>query len=129
MPGIREASILDSIKLMLGVDSDYDVYDNDIVTHINGALFELFQLGVGIHVAAYEIEGSDEKWSDFMGNEPNFMAVKNFVYMRVSLDFDPPTSSFAIDAKQRRIQELAWRLNAQHDRPAIAEAVLVEGEV
>ena len=40
-------SILDTIKKMLGVDSSYDAFDIDIITHINSVFMNLFQIGVG----------------------------------------------------------------------------------
>ena len=38
--------------------------------------------------------------------------------------FDPPATSFLIDAIQRQISELEWRLNIQVDIPIIEEEVV-----
>lgn len=40
-------SIFESIKALLGPDSSYDVFDTDIMIHINTTLSVLTQLGVG----------------------------------------------------------------------------------
>ena len=40
-------SILETIKKLLGPDSSYEVFDEDIIIHINTALADLTQLGVG----------------------------------------------------------------------------------
>ena len=43
-----EESILNDIKKMLGITEDYDVFDTDIMVHINGAIGILNQLGIGV---------------------------------------------------------------------------------
>ena len=40
-------SILTSIKKMLGISEEYDIFDADIVMHINSVFMTLTQLGVG----------------------------------------------------------------------------------
>ena len=42
-----EQSILKSTKNILGIADDYDVFDLQIMTHINSAFSTLTQLGVG----------------------------------------------------------------------------------
>ena len=40
-------SILTSVKKILGIESSYTHFDEDIIIHINSAFFILNQLGVG----------------------------------------------------------------------------------
>ena len=40
-------SILDSIKIILGVDPEYEAFDSEILMAINSALMALTQLGLG----------------------------------------------------------------------------------
>ena len=103
-------SILTSVKKMLGITEDYEHFDPDIIMHINTALMTLTQLGVGPE-NGFTISGKSEEWSDFLRGASNLEAVKSYVYLRVRLLFDPPTSSAVIESMTRQINELDWRLN------------------
>lgn len=102
-------SILDTIKIMLGLEKDYDAFDTEIITYINSALFTLSQLGVGPE-AGFSITGSDEIWSNFIDEKSNLIAVQTYIKLKVQLLFDPPSNSFAVDAINKQIDELTWRL-------------------
>ena len=106
-------SILTSIKKLLGIAEEYTHFDQDIITHINSALFTLTQLGVGPS-AGFSIDDAENVWDDFV-DVSSIEAVKTYVYLNVRLVFDPPTSSTVIDAMNRRLKELEWRLNAAVD--------------
>ena len=102
-------SILDTIKNMLGLEKDYDAFDTEIITYINSALFTLSQLGVGPE-DGFSITDSNEVWSDFIGDTSKFIAVQTFIKLKVQLLFDPPSNSFGVDAIDKQIDELTWRL-------------------
>lgn len=102
-------SILDTIKIMLGLEKDYDAFDIEIVTYINSALFTLSQLGVGPE-EGFSITGYDEIWSNFIDEKSNLIAVQTYIKLKVQLLFDPPSNSFAVDAINKQIDELTWRL-------------------
>ncbi|SRR6266540_646183 len=105
-------SILTSTKKILGIEASYTAFDLDIITHINSVFSTLTQLGVGPTVG-FMIEDATPVWSDFLGSDIRLNAVKTYVYLRVRLLFDPPTTSYAIEAMQQQIKELEWRLNVQ----------------
>lgn len=109
-----ENSILKSIKKILGLDSDYTVYDLDVITHINSVFSTLTQLGVGPS-AGFMIEDDTATWSDFLDDDPKISSVKTYVYLRVRLIFDPPSTSYVIAALERQITELEWRLNVNRE--------------
>lgn len=109
-----EDSILLSIKSLLGPDSDYEAFDNDIVLFINSAFATLTQLGVG-PVNGFRISGSDETWSDFLGSAEDLESVKSYVYMKTRLAFDPPTSSSVLNSFEEACKEYEWRLNVAVD--------------
>ena len=111
-------SILLATKKILQVPPDYDVFDLDIILHINAALATLEQLGIG-PVGGFMIEDDSATWGDFLGVDPRLNAVKTYVYLRVRLLFDPPTTSFAISALQDQVKELEWRLEVLHDTPVV----------
>ena len=112
-------SILNSIKKLLGLDAEYDVFDTDIIIHINTILSTLVQIGVG----SYEhstVTGPDETWADFLGADTrNVELVKLYVYMRVRLIFDPPSSSAVIEAYNKAIAEFEWRANVAVETPVL----------
>ncbi len=106
-------SILTSIKKLLGITEDYEQFDTDIIIHINSAFSVLTQLGVGPEAGFY-IADSDAAWTDFV-NDSRLEMIKTYVYLKVKLVFDPPTSSGVIDAINRQISELEWRINVAVD--------------
>lgn len=107
-------SILQSTKKLLGLEADYDAFDLDIQTHINTAFSTLYQAGVG-PLEGFFIEDADDTWARFLGNKMHINDVKTYVYFRVKLIFDPPTSSFGLAAIEKQLDELIWRLNVADD--------------
>lgn len=103
-------SILLTIKKMLGLGSDYGVFDTDVIVGINSAIFVLTQLGIGPE-EGFTICGPGETWEEFIGDSKQFEAVKSYIYIKTRLIFDPPTNSFLLDAFNKQAQEFEWRLN------------------
>jgi hypothetical protein len=111
-----EQSILKSTKTILGIADSYDVFDLDIITHINTAFSTLTQLGVG-PITGFMIEDESAVWDDFIdtGTDPQYNAVRSYVFLKVRSLFDPPTTSYLITATERQISELEWRLNVHRE--------------
>lgn len=105
----NNSSILDSTKKALGIDAGNPAFDAELIMFINGVFSTLHQLGVG-PVEGYMIEGNEELWDTFTGGSPIINSVKTYMYLRVRLLFDPPATSFAIDAIDRQAKELEFRL-------------------
>ena len=103
-------SILTSIKKLLGMDADYTAFDTDVIIHINTALAILCQLGVG-PAKGFRIRDDSATWQDFVGEDARLDDVKDYVYLKVKLLFDPPSSSAAIQSTESLISEIEWRLN------------------
>ncbi len=108
----REESILISIKKLLGIDSNYNDFDTDIIIHINTILNNLVQMGVGPK-NGFSIKDDTTKWVDFIGDDPRLEQVKTYVYLKVRLLFDPPANSALIDSINQSAKELEWRLYIQ----------------
>ena len=103
-------SILTSIKKLIGLDEGYEHFDIDIVTHINTTLMTLTQLGVGPS-KGFTIKDKTAVWSDFIpADDLRFEGVKTYIYLKVRLVFDPPSSSAVLESFNRTINELEWRL-------------------
>lgn len=111
-----EKSILNDVKKYLGVDVDYKVFDQDIIAHINSAFFTLTQLGVGPREGFF-INDESYAWSAYGGNSFSVSPLKTYIYIRARILFDPPTTSFALDALQKQAVELEWRLNVYAEGP------------
>lgn len=112
-------SILDTVKKMLGIESDYTHFDIDIITNINTIFLNLQQIGVGPN-SGFSIMDKSSVWKDYITGD-NLEAVKTFIYLKVRLLFDPPTNAFLVDAMERQIREIEWRLNAQVERGALID--------
>lgn len=102
-------SILNTIKKLLGIQEEYDYFDQDLIIHINSTFMILNQLGVGPS-DCFTIKDKEAKWDDFIPNNKNLESLKTYVYMRVKLIFDPPLSSVVMEANNRMIDELTFRL-------------------
>lgn len=105
-------SILTSIKKMLGIEEEYTHFDADIIMYINSTLMTLEQLGVGPELGLF-IENASTKWTDLLGDRTDLASVKVYIYQKVRLMFDPPSSSYVLDAIERQIKEHEWRLMTQ----------------
>lgn len=105
-------SILQSVKKMLGIEPEYGHFDSDIIMHINSVLLILNQLGVGPS-NPYLITGADETWNDFFVDNTPIELVKSYIYLKVRLIFDPPTTGVLHEAMERQVKEFEWRLNVQ----------------
>lgn len=105
-------SILVSIKKLLGLADTYTPFDADIIMHINTVFMTLHQLGVGPSVG-FKIEDETAVWTDYLSDSILLEAAKSYVYMKVKLMFDPPSSSFVIESYKTLCSELEWRLTEQ----------------
>jgi hypothetical protein len=111
-PVVEQAdSILDTTKKLLGFESDYTAFDLDIITHINTVFFTLQQLGVGPD-NGFMITDRESTWDEYVGLD-DINGVKSYVFIRVRLLFDPPTTSFHLESLNKQAQELEWRLNVK----------------
>lgn len=102
-------SILTSIKKLLGIEEDYTHFDTDIIMHINSVLSILNQLGVGPS-EGYSIKDASSTWDEFITDSTRLDLVKTYVYLKVRLMFDPPSSSSAIESMKQLISELEFRI-------------------
>lgn len=108
--------ILPSIKKLLGINPEYTAFDTDIIIHINTVFGILNQLGIGPAEGFY-VEHGYERWSDYTtANNENM--IRTFVYLKVRLMFDPPTSSVLMDSINNTLAELEWRLYLEADNKA-----------
>ena len=103
-------SILTSIKKLLGITREYEHFDPDIIMHINSVFMILTQMGVGPS-EGFVIEDETSTWSDYAEDLIPIESIKSYIYLRVRLLFDPPSSSAVMESMNRTISEFEWRLN------------------
>ena len=109
-------SILNTIKKMLGISTEDTSFDTDIITDINSVFSILAQLGVGPD-EGFVIVDKTSKWSDFIDFTDNQLhQLKSYVYIKVRLLFDPPTSTIHVEALKQLANEFEWRLNVAAER-------------
>lgn len=117
------ASILESIKKSLGIDVLDISFDEDITMHINSAILGLSQICVGLNTNFLVIDNTQE-WSLFEANLNVLSAIKGYIYNKVKLAFDPPSTSFVLDALTKQTLELEWRLNVGTDLPVVVDETI-----
>lgn len=110
---MQNDSILTSVKKMLGIAEEYTYFDDDIIMHINAALFTLYQLGVG--ETPYTISDESQVWSDFCHDINKLEAIRPYVYLKVRMAFDPPTATAAMEAAKNLVSEYEFRINVAVD--------------
>ena len=114
-------SILKTIKKLLGISDEETHFDTDIIMHINSVFSILHQLGVGPD-KSFSIQDDTATWNDFIEDDNNFNDVRTYIYLKVRLLFDPPASSSVMNAMERQISELEWRLNVEGFTKSLEEA-------
>lgn len=108
-----ENSILISTKKILGIAADYTVFDEDIIMHINAAFGTLQQLGVPAD--GFEIVDDQAAWTTLSLPQHQLNMIKTYVFLKVRSLFDPPPTSFAIEAMNNQIKEYEWRISTNRE--------------
>ena len=104
-----EDSILVSIKKLLGIAEEYTVFDPDIIIHINSCISILDQLGYPVGINS--ITGNEETWTDLIGTDvTKFNHIKEYIYLKTKMLFDPPQNSSLITSTEKLISECEYRI-------------------
>ncbi len=102
-----EQSILKSTRTMLGVPDEYSAFDLEILTNINAAMSDLHQIGVGLGAP---VEDESVVWADLALPDIQLNWAKTLIFLKVKKAFDPPGTSYLIEAVNSQIEEQTWRL-------------------
>ena len=111
---MNEESILVYVKKLLGIQSDYNHFDPDIIYGINAAFAVLTQLGVGPE-EGFSIFDDSATWNEFVSDNSRLSLIKPYVYLKTKMLFDPPTSGTLSEAIDKTISEYEFRLNVVSD--------------
>ena len=106
----KQLTILEDIKKLIGIVPEYEAFDDQLLICINAAFATLHQLGVGPE-EGFLVE-ADTDWDEYISTE-RLSFIKSYVSMKVRVMFDPPTSSFALDALNKQIAEYEWRITSE----------------
>ena len=117
--------ILETVRKLVGGSEGNEVFDIDLLTHINSTFSVLTQIGVG--PASGFLVTADSKWSDFLGDEIKLEMVKSYVYLKAKLIFDPPQSSSVAQAMKQQADEFEWRVSVEVDPSPLSIVSEVEG--
>jgi hypothetical protein len=107
-------SILNKTKKALMIPEDYDVFDETIILHINTVFSDLNQMGVG-PLEGYFIEDAVATWDAFLNDDLRLNNIKTYMFLRVRALFDPPTTSYSIQAMERQIEQFEYRILRQRE--------------
>ena len=116
--------VLQDIKKLIGFDADYNAYDQDLIIFTNSVLAVLKQIGVDVRgTLSFE---AGESWEDILGKHADIEMIKEYVYLRVKMVFDPPASATIANAYNETIKELEWRINLEVEVPSDS---VMEGDI
>ena len=91
-----------------------DHFDTALLLHINACFSVLNQLGVGPE-KGFVVTDETQNWSDYTADSTVLNLVKIYITLKVRLIFDPPLTSSVLEAMNKEISQLEWRLNVAVD--------------
>lgn len=109
-------SILEDIRVAVGLSKDTADFDTDLIMHINGAIGKLNQNGVGSPLV---VRDTSQTWGDLQdplqveGNK-YFHTIPLFITLSTKLIFDPPPPS-TVEYYSKNINESLWRLKIAYE--------------
>lgn len=110
-----EDSILQTIRKLNCGDPNATYFDTDLLVHINTCFSILTQLGVGPEDGFF-VTDETQTWSSFTNDVNELNMVRTYVTLQVKVLFDSSTlTSSVLDALNKRISELEWRMNVKAD--------------
>ena len=107
-------SILMTIRKLVCGDPYANHFDTDLLVHINACFSILNQLGVGPE-SGFVVTDETQSWSSYVADNRILNMVKTYVTLKVKKIFDPPLTSSVLEAMDKEISQLEWRLNVAVD--------------
>ena len=107
-------SILMTIRKLVCGNPYADHFDTDLLVHINACFSTLNQLGVGPE-NGFVVTDETQSWSSYIADNYILNMVKTYVTLKVKKIFDPPLTSSVLEAMDKEISQLEWRLNVAVD--------------
>lgn len=109
-------SVINDVKEALGLIPDDDSFDMELKMHINAAFSTMYQNGVGNPIYIEGVEDTWDKFEEMLRTENEYMyaQVKQYVFLKTKLLFDPPPPS-TVEYVSNAAEEMLWRLRENYD--------------
>ena len=111
---VKMDSILNTIKKACNVAEDDTSFDTDLIMYTNSVFMNLSQIGM-VQADNFSIADSLTTWDALLPEDDSLIAVQTYISLKVRTLFDPPASSAAMEAINKTIAELEWRINGKTD--------------
>lgn len=111
---VKMDSILNTIKKACNVAEDDTSFDTDLIMYTNSVFMNLSQIGM-VQADNFSIADSSTTWNALLPEDDSLIAVQTYISLKVRTLFDPPASSAAMEAINKTIAELEWRINGKTD--------------
>lgn len=117
---IATNSILEDVRLAVGLSKDTSDFDTELIMHINASIGALNQNGVGTDIL---VEDETSVWDDLKDPSQSlhnsyFKMVPLFIMLSTKLLFDPPPPS-SVQYHQTSIDQLLWRLKIAYEEASV----------
>jgi hypothetical protein len=111
-----DRSILQDIRLAVGLSEDSVDFDTDLVMNINAALAALYQNGAILPVVVVDDTTTWGELKDPLKVEGNKLAhiIPLYVTLSTKVIFDPPPPS-AVEYFNNTVDQLLWRIKTAYE--------------
>lgn len=105
-------TIIEDLRKLLGENINQEAFDTDIMIHLNSVFLSLYQFGY-TNKGKVIVVDKNTTWDDLKAMDDKFTeAVKSYIFLKIKIIFDPPSSSFVLETYKQQILEYEWRLVA-----------------
>lgn len=107
------SDIITDVKQMVGASIYDNSFDVSIVIAINSALAILSDIGISeVDDTCLNVDDV-MTWDELLEGRTDIEYIKSYIYLKVKMLFDPPSSPALLDAYNRQIAEFEWRLSTK----------------
>lgn len=107
-------TVFTDVKKVVGVPEDDASFDKDLEIYINAALANLAQVGGILPQGVYIGPHDSVDWRDLtrhIADKTDLVRqIQAYTCLHVRLLFDPPATSFVINAMEKQLDEMVWRI-------------------
>jgi hypothetical protein len=122
-------SILEDVRLAMGLTKTTADFDTELLMHVNASIGKLNQNGIGKELV---VTDKTTTWGDLQDPtqvkyENYFKMVPLFIMLSTKILFDPPPPS-SVQHHQSSIEQLLWRLKIAYEEPYITTTTIPSGD-